>query len=76
MISILGREVGSSGMYICNPFPGNYLMRLNLLVGVKSFQLWKEASHRGWGKSGPDVTSLKCHLPPVLPVITLRLTVV
>lgn len=52
VMSSLGRKVGSSGLFAIL-FPEN-VVGLNLLVGAESSQLWKEASHRGWEKAGPD----------------------
>lgn len=52
-MSILGRKVGVVAGIFAVPFLEN-IVELNLLVGVKFSQLWKEASHRVWEKAGPD----------------------
>lgn len=58
-----------------SPFP-EIIVRTTLVMGVKSSLLQEETSHRGWEKQDLKEAFLILYLPPVLAVITRRLTVV
>lgn len=58
-----------------SPFP-EIIVRTTLVMGVKSSLLQEETSHRGWEKQDLKKAFLILYLPPVLAVITRRLTVV